>query len=674
VAGEPRGPSLVGVAEQASRRAAAGAGTPSDWDDAVSAWEAVLAALGHSSVPANDQAVLFDRAAGAWLRRSQLGGPAAGADAAAAAKAYRRAVELVDLASPDRRAYLNNLGVALRTVWEHDRSPDALDDAIAAHEAAVAATRRDTPDGVATRVALATALRERHRDRDLEAAIGALSEAVEGARALGAEALADCHEELGNALHDSYEETDDQATLDKAIESLRAALERSPDDADDRARYAGNLASALLTGFQRDGGRDDLTEALRLFEAALERSPGEPSTELLGNLGNALSIRSVLDASRDDSDRAVAYLRKAVELAQGTDSLPGVLSNLAAALLERFDLAGQIADIDEAVAGLAVAVDASAPDSPARPSRLNNLAIALRLRHLRRRGGRADLDRAVAAFEDALSATRESDPDWPAYQANLGNALHQRFDVTGDSRDLDRAVEHFEKALGRKPPSSPDRPMYLNNLSATLSTRAELANEPADLRRAVELLHEGLALTPGSSIRRAGLLVNLGNATSELFDRLGDPNDRAAAQDAYRLATRDQIEASPGDALAAARNWSEWAARRQAWSEAVEGYSIGEQAAERLFRTQLVRAHKVSWLRDADGLAVVGALAHAARAELRGAVLALELGRARLYAERLEREHADLGRLQTRREDLALRYRAAAAHVGRLEGRDDALS
>jgi hypothetical protein len=67
----------------------------------------------------------------------------------------------------------------------------------------------------------------------------------------------------------------------------------------------------------------------------------------------------------------------------------------------------------------------------------------------------------------------------------------------------------------------------------------------------------------------------------------------------------------------------------------------------------------------------VGALAHATLTELPEAVLALELGRARLYAERLEREQADLGRLQADGEELALRYRAAAAHVGRLEGRYD---
>ena len=678
MAGEPRDPDLVSAAEQATRRAAAGARVASDWDEAVNAWDAVLKAMERAGVSATNQALLFDRAAGVRLRRSQLGGPAAAADAAAAADDYRRAAELVDPASPDRRAYLNNLGFALRTLWEHDHSPDVLDEAIAAHEAAVDAAPRDTPDGVATRVQLGTALRERHRelhrDSDLEAAVAALSEAVEGAAALGSEALAECQEALGNALYDWYEVTGAEATLGMSIENLRAALDVTPGDAGERAGYAGNLASALLTRFQTRGEREDLTEAVGLFEAALEGPHGEVSIELLANLGNALSVRSVVDASRDDADRAVGHLRRAAELAQGTDSRPGMLSNLAAALLERFDLAGQIADVDEAVDILAAVVDSTEPDSAARPSRLNNLAIALRLRHLRRRGGRADLDRAVAAYEEALSATREADPEWPAFHANLGNVLHQRFDVTADSGDLDRAVEHFEKALARSPATSPDRPMYLNNLSATLSARAERLNNTADLRRAAELLDEGLAVTPDSSIRRAGLLVNLGNATSELFDRLGNPGDRAAAEAAYRSATRDQTDTSPGDALAAARNWSEWAARRHAWCEAVEAYTLGEQAAEQLFRTQLVRAHKESWLRDADGLAAVGALAHSARAELPDAVLALELGRARLYAERLQREHADLGRLQTDREELALRYRAAAAHVGRLEGRDDELS
>jgi hypothetical protein len=664
---------LVGAAEQATRRATANAGDASGWDEAVTAWEAALGVMAQVKVPVELQTVLLDRAAGAWLRRSQYGAPVAAADAAAAADLYGHAAELAAGDSPDRRAYLNNLGVALRTLWQYKHAPDILDKAITALEAAVIASARDTPDGITSRLQLGTTLRERyrqlHRPRDLEKAVKNLSEAVARSALIGVNEQAECHEALGNALYDCHAVTGVPATLDDSIENLRAALELIPRGDADSTSYETNLGSALLSRFDAGGNRGDLTEAVRLFEDAVKQSTDEPSAELLANLGNALGIRSVVDASREDADHAVAHLQRAVEVAVGTSSLPGILSNLSAALLERFDLTGQIADIDDAVEMLDRAVATSASNDPERSSRLNNLAIGLRVRHLRRRRGREDLDRAIAAYKEALAATAAGNPDRPAYQANLGNALHQRFDVTGDPKDLGQALQEFERALAGAPEDSPDRPMYLNNLSATLSARAERLGTLEDLRRAAGLLHTGLALCPESSVRRVGILTNLGNATSELFDRLGDPSDRADAERAYRTASRDELGTSPTDALAAARNWSEWAARRGAWSEVVEAYAFGERAAERLFRTQLVRTHKESWLRDADGLAAAGALAHAAGGDPAAAALALECGRARLYAERLEREHADLRRLQAVHNDLALRYRAAAARVGRLEDR-----
>jgi hypothetical protein len=298
---------------------------------------------------------------------------------------------------------------------------------------------------------------------------------------------------------------------------------------------------------------------------------------------------------------------------------------------------------------------------------LNNLAIALRLRQLRRRSGREDLDQAIAAYEAAL-AESPAGPERPAFHANLGTALHQRYDVTNDAGDLDRAARALETALALTPADSPDRPMYLNNLSATLAARAERLDKTEDLVRAATMLREGLPLCAESSVHRPGMLVNLGNAASELFDRLGDPRDRADARAAYRSALRGGMVTSPADALAAASNWTEWAARRRAWSEVVEAHRLGERAALRLFRTQVTRADKESWLRDADGLATYGAFARAARADLPGAVMAVELGRGLLFSERLERERAGLQRLQAEREELALRYRAAAARVDQLEG------
>jgi tetratricopeptide (TPR) repeat protein len=128
-----------------------------------------------------------------------------------------------------------------------------------------------------------------------------------------------------------------------------------------------------------------------------------------------------------------------------------MLSNLAGALLERYDLAAQIADLETAVELLQEAVANTPAGDPDIGARLTNLAIALRNRQLRRRGGRGDLDRAVAAFEQALASTPDSAPDAAALHANLGNVLHQRFDVVRARGDLDRAVRELETALEHTP-------------------------------------------------------------------------------------------------------------------------------------------------------------------------------------------------------------------------------
>jgi hypothetical protein len=661
------------AARDAARRATAAATEPADWDKAVAAWEHALDASAGRSLPPELEAVLLDQAAGVRLQRSWCGGPTAGSDAGAAADLYRRAGDAVPPESPDRRAYLNNLAVALRRVWECERRPAVLDAAVAAHEQAVAASAPDTADGVTSRLQLGKTLRERYdvrrREEDARAAVDALAAAADGAAAADTTLRAECLEALGNARYDLYGATGEANFVDEAVESLRRAFDLLASDDYDRSEYGSNLGSALLARFGVRGDPADLQEAIRLLEQAVvdEEQRGTTSAELLANLGNALGVRSAVTAARGDSDRAVTYLRQAVELAAGSLRRPAMLSNLAAALLERFDITGELVDLDEAIDLLETALAESAPNDPELPSRLSNLGNALRRRQLRRRGGREDLDRAVSAYERALAATADGDPDRTAYHSNLGNALHQRYDVTGDPGDLDRAVQELETAVEQTPAESPDRPHYVNNLSATLSARGERVDSTDDFRRASALLRDALQLQSVVSINRAGMFVNLGNAASELASRTRSAEERDLALAAYRSATRDGIATNPADALAGAHNWTEWAARRGVWAEVVEAHSLGEQAAQRLFRAQVLRADKESWLRDAAGLATEGAFARAALGDAVGAVLALEAGRGLIYSERLKREHVDLDRLRAGHDELALRYGIAAQRVTRLE-------
>jgi tetratricopeptide (TPR) repeat protein len=593
---------------------------------------------------AAEEVLRLNAAATERLQRARAEGPDADADAAEAVRLFRQAAELageVPLIS-------NNLGAALRTLWERTEDAALLDEAIAAFERAL-------PGGwPSTRLQLGELLRAR---RELDAAVEQLR-AVVAADGLAPVEQAEAHEALGNALYDLADAG--RAGFGGAVDHLRRALELLPADDVDRRAYTSNLASALLGRFEAEGRLADLTESIDLLEDA-----GPTSPEMLATLANALAARSEWMADRDDADRAVAHARQAVEVSRRT---PAMLGSLATVLLQRFEVTGGIADVDEAVDLLDEAVASTDPQSPERAARLNNLAIALRERQLRRRSGRDDLDRAVGAFEEALDATREDHPDRIAYRANLGNALHQRYDVTQDPEDLERAVRELERAVAATPEDSPDRPMYLNNLGSTLSAWAERRDDVDALRRAAELLRQGVQRSSRTSVHRAGLLVNLANVLSELSLRDRDARARAAARRAYRSAARTGAAANPADALGAARNWAEWASGRRAWAEVAEAHAVGELVAERLFRTQLARADKESWLRDAEGLAADGAFARAARTDLEGAVTALERGRALLYSERLEREHADLDRLLGSHDDLAIRYRELAALVGRLEG------
>ena len=139
-----------------------------------------------------------------------------------------------------------------------------------------------------------------------------------------------------------------------------------------------------------------------------------------------------------------------------------------------------------------------------------------------------------------------------------------------------------------------------------------------------------MRLCPPGSARRATFLVNLGNVLSERYGRSNDPGDLTAGREAYLSAASTGLRASPREAFAAAHNWSEWACDRRDWAEVAEAYTYGEQAMSALFRAQLARADKESWLRDAEGLVRDGAYAFVARARLRDAVIALERGRAML--------------------------------------------
>jgi tetratricopeptide (TPR) repeat protein len=673
VVSEPdRQPSAaIAIARAATDAAARHAADAAGWTTAVEAWDAVMDDL-EVTGDSVSYAINLDYVARTRLFRAWAGGPSSDLDVAA--RLWRRAVAVETLKSGDRGPIVNNLGVVLRELWERDHDPAVLDEAITVAEQAVAASAPSTAKGVGVCVQLARSLRERFAysrcRRDIDAAVEALANALYGVKDMTADDLASWHEQLGNALDDRYWLLAEPADLEAAVVHLREAAELDGGDMTDVRRRQTNLGTVLLVRFELYGASADVDEATELLESAFVSAggPDGASGQLLVGLGNAWRLRSIRDGSVSDVDRAIELLNSV-----RSDDRPGLrmevlLNYLAAGYLQRYDLTGRLADLDAAIDLLEESVAVTLPGDGHLGVRLSNLGGALRTRQLRRRRGRRDLDRAVAVFERALEASGEHAPESAAARGNLGNALKQRYDLTNDVVDLDRAVAEFETALKRISERSPDRPRYLNSLAAALSTRASRPDGAlADLTRAVALSGEAVRLSEASPSQRSTCLVNFAHALSERYTRLHDPADLSGARDAYRAAIRAGLLTRAADALGAALNWSQWARHRGDWHDVAEAYENGEQASRRLVATQLRRADKEAWIRDAEGLTINGAYALVATSEFTKAVTALERGRALLLSEALEREDVDLSMLEASHPTLVERFRATAWRLRQLE-------
>ncbi|MFF0690880.1 CHAT domain-containing protein [Streptomyces albogriseolus] len=336
--------------------------------------------------------------------------------------------------------------------------------------------------------------------------------------------------------------TGSRADLDEAVARSRQALRAVPDDHSDRRQHLANLGVMLRARFPHTGERADLEEAIGLFRVLASTGPDRP--EYLGSLGLTLWMRGKLTADLADLadlDEAVEHLRVAVD-ATPADSpdRPELLASLGTALRTRGERTGSRADLESAAAHLRAAVDArTAP--PARYS--HNLGLALWARF--RRGGEcADLDEAVEHLRVAVDATPADSPDRPAALADLGTALWTRSARTGDRADLDESIVRLRTAVETTPADDPGRATSLNGLGIALHARYERTGNRADLDEAISTAREALSALPADAAARTRHLANLAAALRARFLRTGS---RADLDEAITIGREASESVSPDD-------------------------------------------------------------------------------------------------------------------------------
>jgi tetratricopeptide (TPR) repeat protein len=431
--------------------------------------------------------------------------------------------------------------------------------------------------------------------RDLDAAIATAQEALKkvGRDRQNAGVLTN---ELCLTLTERFELDGNRADLDRAISAARRALGQPGLRVDIELTLRTNLVHAVHQRFELVGDRQDLADAVAEIVSVLRRSARSPERAARLNAAGTLYARKAIiarEAGRSrqaisDLTRAVGFGHEALELTEPA-SQDRVLyqTSLASWLMERFELSGAAADLDEAIERYEDAHALVSPGSAPAPRVAYILATACQLRHERQPGNDlTDLQRACDLWDEALAA---GEPyisqfagqrlgniafhigDWDKCEQALALSLEAARVLTTQRVALaDRERARFEvqgtgsvAALAAARSGAPERAVvHLEQASATLLAEAASRRSDqvsfADVAASAQALDGPLvywAVTPAGGIalvvRPDGTVepVELAVTTDELATAL------AALRAAFARDAPDQLAAWAA-AVSALRDWT----------------------------------------------------------------------------------------------------------------------
>jgi tetratricopeptide (TPR) repeat protein len=456
------------------------------------------------------------------------------------------------------------------------------------------------------------------------------------------------------------------ADLDGAIAAFTDAV--AVEDDVDRPSYLSGLGAALGLRYERLGDFADLDRAITCSRDALAAAPPADRPSLSHNLAANLAVRYQTRGDPADLTEAIDTARAALAAESSGPTRTILVSGLAGLLVDRFEQRGTLDDLEMAIR-LAGEMPAEAAPGD-RAVLLAALGTALQ-RHAERTGPGEAAEEADAAVTYLEAATRVLDRRRSPHRVNclaaLGQAYLTRFQITSSADDLRRARDTLVRAIRKAGQLGPQTALLRSQRGAIELALVEAGVPGVDLGQVVADLTAAAHHSTSQPRIRPMLLANLAAGHRVRLQVAGDPADLLAGVDAYRRACQEASDTDPEIALAAAAGWANWASARHDWTEACEAYEAAFDAADRLWRNQVSRAAKESWLAETTALTgnAVVAAGRAGR-PIRSALFA-EQGRARLLAESLDITGLDLERLNARDCRLAARYRASRDRMLALE-------
>ena len=481
--------------------------------------------------------------------------------------------------------------------------------------------------------------------------------------------------DTGASFMKCYWATGNRNDLDKSISLLKEAIERTPIDSPDLPIRLSNLGNALREHYRSTGILEDLEQAIEAHQHALQGMPTNSAylPAILNNLGSALREHYESTGILEDLEQAIEVHQRALQYISvdqsGLFDQPGLLSrfnNLGLAMRARYERTGQLEDLEQAIEAFQKAVQHSPTGSPDRPAFLTNLGLGLRARY----GPKMqleDLEQAIEAFQEAVQLTPTMAPTLPSRLTNLGGGLCDHYEHSLAPEDLEQAIQVFQTAIQHTPINSPELPGILSNFGGALQHRYILQGKLEDLDQAILVLQEAIQCAVGDTPILPSTLHNLATCLNARYEWSGQQEDLQKGIALAEEACQQGIRFAPEIALISAVNWGERATNRRHWTEAARAYTYGVQAAEQLYRSQLLRTNQEVWLSKMRDLYTRAAYILALIGQLPEATVTLEKGRAKGLNEALARDRADLERVRQEDQKVYKRYQQATNRLRQLE-------
>ncbi|KAJ7465536.1 CHAT domain-containing protein [Mycena latifolia] len=333
----------------------------------------------------------------------------------------------------------------------------------------------------------------------------------------------------------------DPNDIDKIIVLCREAL--GLQDNQDSTSLLEKLAFALHQRFKLHGDIEDVNEAIGITEELLGAYPAPHPQRCINlvDLAHLLEVRFEHQPTAlrdpDDIDKIIVLRREALGLqddhlalsSQSLNDMGALLQKLVFSLHERFELHGNLEDVNEAIGITEELLKAHPSPHPQRCIDLVDLAHLLEIRFEHQPTALEDpndIDKIIALRREALGLQDSSNAQGSKTLNGLGAALRVRFAMRQDLNDLEDAIKCHRKALAINSTfvSQPKHAGILANLALAVHMRFRQHGDPKDLDELIGLWREELQLTDQDP-NRWKTHRDLGRVLEVRFDQRGDPND-----------------------------------------------------------------------------------------------------------------------------------------------------